>query len=240
MHNKSRFWEVDLLRGIAVLLMIAYHFSYDLSYFLNYRIVQQELFWFYFPRFIGAAFIFLLGVSLALKYYAKPKLGFGSYLRRGIWIFLLGMLITLVTYLFARDVYIIFGILQFAGAATIIGYFFRKSGKWNLLYGAIAIAVGLLLSSRSFDFPYLLWLGFTPTNFLSLDYYPILPWIGVVFLGIYFGEYFYRGYKRKIELADLSRKPVISSLCLFGRHSLLIYFLHQPIIFLLIWLSKFI
>jgi uncharacterized membrane protein len=240
MHNKSRFWEVDLLRGIAVILMVIYHFSYDLSYFLNYRIVQQEVFWYYFPRFIGAAFIFLLGVSLSLKYYAKPELEFRNYFKRGVWIFLLGMVITLVTYLFARDVYIIFGILQFAGAATVIGYFFRKSGKWNLLFGAATIAAGLFFSTVKFDYPYLLWLGFTPNNFQSLDYYPLLPWIGLVFLGIYCGEYFYRGYKRKIDLPDFSKMPAVSTLSLLGRHSLLIYFLHQPIIFLMIGLIKII
>lgn len=230
MYPDKRFWEVDFLRGTAVILMVFYHFAYDLLYFKSVKVFEGEAFWFVFPRIIAGTFILLVGVSLSLSRMRDPGKRFSSYFRRGAGIFMLGMVITAVTYFFAPNVFIVFGVLHFIGVATILSYFFLEQGRNNLLFALVAIVLGVFLSQQEYGFPYLLWLGFTPTGFTTLDYFPLLPWFGLVLIGIYLGEKLYQNNRRRIYLPELGGKPVVEYVCFFGRNSLLIYFLHQPLI----------
>jgi len=101
--EKIRFWEVDALRGIAIILVIFYHFVWDVSYFRLYPVDVLSPLWQTFARSVGSTFIFLLGLSLTLSYNREVQhLGqpapFSKYLRRGSKIFGLGLVITVVTY----------------------------------------------------------------------------------------------------------------------------------------------
>jgi uncharacterized membrane protein len=62
------------------------------------------------------------------------------------------------------------------------------------------------------------------------DYYPVLPWFGVALVFISAGHALYPGGRARFALPDLSRRPVLRQLCFLGRHSLLIYMIHQPIL----------
>ncbi|NIM47536.1 MAG: DUF1624 domain-containing protein, partial [Candidatus Aenigmarchaeota archaeon] len=88
----------------------------------------------------------------------------------------------------------------------------------------------------SFDFSWLLWLGFTPKNYYTFDYFPILPWFGITLLGIYFGNLLYKNGKRRFKIKDVSNVSIVKFLTFLGRKSLIIYLVHQPllVIFLLI------
>lgn len=130
----SRFWEIDFLRGIAILMMLSYHFIFDLYFFGIYSInIYSGCLWI-FPRIVASMFIFLVGVSLYLSYsraelsgvYIHERDFFYKYVRRGVWIFALGLLITLITWIFVSASFIIFGILHFIGLAIIIQYPFFK------------------------------------------------------------------------------------------------------------------
>jgi uncharacterized membrane protein len=76
----------------------------------------------------------------------------------------------------------------------------------------------------------LLWLGFVPYNFYTLDYFPIFPWFGLVLIGIFLGNKFYQDGKRGFKLPDLSGSFIVDLLGTLGRNSLAIYLVHQPII----------
>ncbi len=237
MHEsqKTRFWEVDLLRGLAVVMMIVFHLFYDLNYFGIYRVDISSGFWFYFPRITAGLFILLVGVSLALSYSRTEMQGrkdriFIKLLKRGLWIFSLGMVVTVVTYLFVEERFIVFGILHFIGVSIILSYPFLRLKALNLGLGAAAIGLGLYLQGLSFPYPWLLWLGLAPDGFYTLDYIPLFPWFGVVLLGIFLGSSLYGGYQRKFILSDLSGLALPGALCLLGRNSLLIYLIHQPLI----------
>ncbi|HOI72056.1 MAG TPA: heparan-alpha-glucosaminide N-acetyltransferase [Methanobacterium sp.] len=249
MDLQERFWEVDFLRGVAIILMITYHFIFDLIYFGVYSLNIFSGFLWYFPRLIAGIFIFLVGISLYLSYtrteilgtYARERDFFFKYLKRGLWIFSLGLVITLVTWIFIRGEFIIFGILHFIGLAIILQYPFLKYNKkyryLNLAVGVIFIIVGTYLSMFTFNFTWLLWLGFIPQNLFTLDYFPLLPWFGVVSMGIFFASILYRGYKRSYKLPNLSNKLPVRILTFIGRHSLVIYFIHQPILIGVLYLS---
>jgi len=239
---KIRFWEIDSLRGLAIILMIMYHFLFDLNYFNIYQINLSTDFYWWFTRFVASIFIILVGVSLTLSYSRsrlmnanKQKSLFPKYLKRGFKIFIYGLIITLITWVFIREEFIIFGILHFIGLAIILEYPFIKYRYINLILGIIFIFVGIMISYFRLNF-YLAWIGVFPLTLNTVDYFPLLPWLGVVSIGLFLGNIFYRNYKRRFYLPDLSQNKVIQFFSFLGRNSLIIYLIHQPLLIAILYL----
>jgi uncharacterized membrane protein len=238
--TKERFWEIDILRGIAIILMIIFNYSFALYYLNMYAFNGGFLYWYVFPRFIGGMFIFISGLSLTLFYSQKKGKEFHKkFFSRGLKIFSLGILITIITYLTFPEAFIIFGILHLIGISIILGQFFLKYKRLNLLLGLLLIAIGFYLQNFRFDFPWLLWLGFIPKNFYTFDYWPILPWLGVTLLGVYFGNVLYKNGRRNFKIRDFSNSSVVKFLDFLGRNSLTIYLLHQPLLILILLVLGF-
>lgn len=244
----QRFWEIDSLRGIAIIMMVLFHLIFDLYFFGVYTFDVHSGFLWWFARLTASIFILLVGISLSLSYnrtillnnYSTEKERFFKYLKRGLKIFAYGLIITIVTWVFLRQGFIIFGILHFIGVAIIIEYPFFGRKFTNLILGILFIVTGIYLTFFSFDFYGLLWLGFIPNNFYTLDYFPLLPWLGVVSLGLFIGNTLYGSYTRHFKLKDLSKNPINKILGFLGRHSLFIYFIHQPIIILALYFLGYI
>lgn len=238
----QRFWEIDFLRGIAIIMMVLYHLLYNLHYFAHYNVNVYSGFWLYFARATATTFIFLVGVSLTVSFSKATKISldekklFLKYLIRGLKIFSWGLIITLVTWVFLREGCVVFGILHLIGISIILAYPFLRFPSWNLLIGLLLIFSGQYLNGLTFNFPWLVWLGFRPAQFYSVDYFPLLPWFGLVLIGIFFGNLLYPDYSRKFQLANFSYFSVIKIFCFLGKHSLLIYLIHQPLIIVLLYL----
>jgi uncharacterized membrane protein len=233
----DRFWEIDFLRGIAIIMMIIYHIIFDLTFFGNYNTLVFSNIWYWFGRLTAVLFILLVGVSLTLSYSRtkkKKKVNWSKYLKRGLKIFSIGLFISLVTYLIFPKYYIVFGILHFIGLSIIIGYFFIRFKFSNLILGVLFILSGIYLSKLTFNFYWLLWIGLTPINFQAFDYYPLFPYFGIVLIGIFLGNFLYPNYKRKFNIPEL---PTIytKTICSLGRKSLIIYLIHQPIILIILF-----
>ena len=235
LKKNERYWEIDLLRGIAIVAMIAYHIFYDLNFFGVYRFYLNSTIFKIFLYPIGTTFLLLVGISLTLSYnrvkksLSKKQL-IKKFVFRGFKIFSLGLIITLVTFLFLDEGFIIFGILHCIGISIILSMFFIRYQLLNLFLGFSFLFIGLFLQTMSFNFSWLLWLGFIPSNFYTVDYFPLLPWFGVILIGIFFGNLLYPNYKRKFKIKDFSYSKPVKMLCFLGKNSLIIYFLHQPII----------
>ncbi len=73
-----------------------------------------------------------------------------------------------------------------------------------------------------------------------LDYFPILPWFGLVLVGIFLGNTLYRDYKRRFPIKDVSNHPISRAFIFLGRNSLIIYLLHQPILIAVLYLLGFV
>lgn len=235
----GRFWEIDFLRGSAVVMMVVFHTVFDLAYLgiLDIRVSFGP--WRFLAVYTATLFLFLAGLSLTISSArAGEVLDRHAYLlkfiRRGAGIFMLGLLITLVTLLLVPGAPILFGILHLIGVSVMLAPLYLPYTQANLVAGIALIVAGAAL--RTVTGPqYLLWLGIHPAAFSSLDYTPLVPWLGVVLLGVFTGKVLYPGGKSKFNIPDL---PFTGRrvMCFLGRHSLIIYLVHQPAILFVIYL----
>lgn len=234
--SPARLWEVDAIRGVAIVLMIFYHFVWDLNYFGLYQANLLTGPWQWFARGIATLFLFVMGVSLTLsdtresQRWGQPP-SFTKYLWRGGKIFGLGLIVTLATYFFIGRGFVIFGILHLLGLSIILAYPFLRAKRWlSLMAGLLVIGVGWYVDNLVVSFPWLIWLGIKQEGVYMVDYYPILPWFGLALLGIFAGYTLYPQGVRRFSLPNLASLPPLRGLRFLGRHSLLIYVIHQPIL----------
>jgi len=228
----DRYWEVDAWRGFAIAIMVVYHLVWDLYGMAGWRIQVYSGFWHYWQLVTATSFIGLVGVSMSLRagrMQQQKKLRFTPFFRRGLVIFSWGMVVSLVTWLYDPMSYVRFGILHFIGTAIILAYPFLRWRWPNLLLGIILLLTPNLISWRH-DISWLEWLGLMRHPHPAFDYFPVIPWLGVVLIGIFLGNMLYPKGKRAFTMPDLSRFPPLRWLALAGQNSLLIYLIHQPIL----------
>ncbi|MBI4361469.1 DUF1624 domain-containing protein [Candidatus Micrarchaeota archaeon] len=224
---KKRFWEVDVTRGLAVALMIAYHFFFDLNYLGFIQIDFSTGFFLVFQRVIAFMFLSLVGVSLLLSKIRGVPLS--KNLQRVLALAGIALLITLATSIYPGKGAIVFGIIHFIAVAVLIGYFFTELPAWlNLGLAALVVALGFWLSGLARpDTPLFLWLGLPPAGFYTLDYYPLIPWFGIVLLGIFMAQ----------TMNPFTRIPsprpahaLFDALDFLGKNALAVYLVHQPVL----------
>lgn len=228
----QRLLHIDLLRGIAIALMVAYHFCYDLSYF-GYASFdfQTDPFWLHTRTLILSLFLLLVGVSLVLS--TRQGLRLRPYLRRLGILIACAALISLASSLMFGSRWIFFGVLHFIALASVLGVLFVRV-PWL----ALPLGIGLIILDQSFshayfDQPGLQWIGLMTHKPATEDYVPLIPWFGVVLIGIGLAKAFVR---TPPWLMRLNAAPLARLLQHAGRHSLPIYMLHQPLLIGALWL----
>jgi uncharacterized membrane protein len=247
MGTQERFSEIDIARGIAILMMVLFHTLFDLSYFSLATVNVATGFWRYFAYATATLFLLVVGISLVISHAraARALLGLRlaqKFILRGLGIFALGLLVTLATWLYIPTGCILFGILHLIGVSVMLSPLFFRLKKYNLVAGLAFIAVGFfiipLINPITMALPdpvalLLLPFGLHAATFWSVDYTPIFPWLGVVLAGLGIGEFLYGNGVRHFtmpKVPDICVRP----LTFLGRHSLLIYIVHQPVIILLL------
>ncbi|MBN2111406.1 MAG: DUF1624 domain-containing protein [Methanosarcinaceae archaeon] len=235
-YLQKRFWELDVFRGIAIILMVTYHFFFDLFYLGIYETDIHSGVLHFIGRSAAIVFIFLVGLSLTLSY-SRTRLSeggrqnlFPKFLKRGAAIFSWGLVITFVTGTLLERGMIVFGILHLIGISIIFAYPFLKFRSRPLIVGLSILFTGFFTEGAYVDFPWMLWLGLKPFGFYTLDYFPLIPWFGLVLLGVFAGNTLYAGYQRRFRICDCENKTVALVLGHLGKRSLLIYLVHQPVI----------
>jgi len=234
-----RIIEIDFLRGIAIILMIIFHLIVDLRDFYGYNLEYLGGFWYLEGKLSAILFIIIAGIS--------STLGKNST-RHGLTIFAWAMLLTLITYLYNDNCYILFGILHFLGisllTANLIG---RLPIPWLLFISSAVLFIGIFLFQSFVNNPYLFPLGLLTRTFVSLDYYPLFPWYGLFLFGIILGKLFYINKKERLDLHQvppsyaeitISQLPIAlrNGITYLGQHSLIVYLIHQPILLVLLYL----
>lgn len=218
---------LDLLRGLALLAMALYHFSWDLRFF---RFVDWDLQsgpeWIAARYLIAGCFLALVGAGLVLWDVQ------GRSWRR--WAIRLGKVVlgaaavTVATRIIIPDQYIFFGILHCIAVASVLGLLFlRRPALLDLGLGLAVIALPIVWRSPMFDPPWLLWLGLGIVPPLSNDHEPLFPWFGPVLLGMAVARLWLRA---GAPAGGRDGGTVGRPLRWAGRHSLGFYLMHQPIL----------
>lgn len=240
-----RYRILDILRGINFISMFIYHLCWDLVYLCgnNWEWYQQ---WpgYVWQQSICWGFILLSGFCWPL---GKKQW------KRGLIVFGAGALVTIVTVIVIPQQRVLFGVLTLLGSCMLLlkpleaqlkklpvgwgiaGSFllfllFRNVNKGFLGFEGLEIAA---LPSGLYRNLITAFLGFPGEDFWSTDYFPLIPWLFLFLTGYFLGRFI----REKREILK-KKEPGKNLLEWIGRHSLLLYLLHQPLIYLLLqWKS---
>ena len=235
--KRPHYGLLDTVRGLCILSMAAYHGMYDLVDIFGLPsawytglpgyIWQQSICW---------TFILLSGMCWQLSRH---------HVKRGLLLVGYGAAISLITWLVMPSQRILYGVLNLLGLSALLliplDKLFRKVPAWAGLGGALLLfALTKNVSRGSLGFEGLVlcplpeWLyatdlfavvGFPSPGFWSTDYFPLLPWFFLFCAG-----YFLWGLLSQSERAKELLAPGVRPLSFLGRHSLVIYLAHQPVL----------
>ena len=220
MSEKKRYEFIDIIRGFTVLLMIIFHFCYDLNFFKFIEVsFNHDLFWWSFPRVIVFIFLVAMGMSLALVHHQKIR--WTSFIKRQQKLALFAVIISVVTYFAFRPMWIYFGTLHCIAVAGLCALPLVSKPKISMLVTTIFI-VPLFFG---FTWP------FFKLDHYSMDYIPLFPWLGVVTLGITL-------FHLKLHQVEVPSFPAKKTLMWLGQNSLNVYLVHQAILFPLVYAAS--
>ena len=202
---------LDQLRAFAIILMIIFHTAYDLNFFGFYQMnYPRNPYWYALPRFI--VFLFLTCVGMGLYEAHAKGLILRKFLKRLSLIVGWSVVISIATYLLFPDRWIYFGTLHCIALASLVTIPFLR-------YPKIALVLGLILVISDFIFGFRLpWFELPHP---SMDYIPLFPWWGFSLIGVFIA------WRRW----DHFHVPSLPLLEWAGKHSLMIYIVHQPLLF---------
>jgi uncharacterized membrane protein len=237
----QRVGVLDELRGLCVLLMLVYHGLYDVVYLFGVDYpAYRGPFWDGVQIFIAWNFIFVSGISCR---YSR------SNIRRGLITLGLGVAVSLVTYFFMPGQMIWFGILHFLGTAMILYGLVGKAldrlptlagmalcallfvFTFNLPDGTVGLPglFELALPAGLYGYSWLLPLGIGGSG---SDYFPLFPWIFLFLGGSFLGREFLAN-----RMPGFFYRNHIHFFARIGRHTIVIYMLHQPVLYGLLWVG---
>jgi len=228
--RNTRLVGLDVFRGWAIVMMIVFHFAYDLSFFhLVHFSVVHDPFWVYFRYVIVSIFLVSVGVSLGIVH--RNGIRWDKVARRAMILGGASILVTMTTRIQSPHAWVYFGILHLIFVASLVGLAFVRFPRIALL-----MAVGILYGS------YTGWLLALQHHVYLWVYHPLhlprytedlarfFPWMAAVLIGV--GVYGMGWYRPFFLIPFLSAPTRFNTVLAFlGRHALLIYLLHLPILY---------
>jgi uncharacterized membrane protein len=224
-HTADRLVTLDLARSLAILCMVVFHFTFDLALFGHIppdTMVQP--FWYYFARMIAGSFLFLSGISLWLAH--GQGIRWRAFWGRFAKVAGGAALVTLASIWFVPGGTIWFGILHAIAATSLLGLLALRL-PWPVTLALAALIFTAAWGPRfaAFDPLWLVWTGLAETRPMMGDYVPLIPWAAPALAGI--------AVARALRLDQWPRRApsaALQALAFPGRHSLVIYLIHQPIL----------
>ncbi|MBL7576025.1 Uncharacterized membrane protein [Peptoniphilus asaccharolyticus DSM 20463] len=228
---------LDSYRGLTIISMVLFHLMYDITLYRSVDWYEDPIVNQVWQLSIACSFFMISGI--ASNFLSREK-----NIKRGLILNLIGFVITLITYIFARDIMIVFGVMNGLGCSMIItGLIQNRVEKGNnlmllsimllLFIGTYKIssgkAFGLNIPSEIYNFN-LFPIGFPKPEFESSDYFGMIPWVFMYLAGFFKGRYL----KERDFYGVYGTENILSKI---GKHSLLIYLTHQLIIFLIVEMS---
>jgi len=226
--GRRRIAELDVLRGVAVLMMLVSNFLFDLFFFAAV-ISGDSPFVVWLARMTAGLFLLVSGMTLYVRHPGGGAAAARHVFCRSLRLFGLGMVVTAATRLAVGDGFVVFGILHLIALGSLVCYPLLGRPRLCLVTGALIVAAAPLARGLSADSPWFLWLGIQYPGFYSVDYTPVVPWLGPMLIGVFAGAALFPGGVRRFAESPLLRSPAGRCLAAVGRRSLVIYFLHQPV-----------
>lgn len=235
--RSRRIWEIDFLRGLSIILVVCYHLLYDLGAyvgvqrFFGFSTDLTTVAWTIAQYFFAGLFIVLSGTSSTLT---------RSNVRRGLRLLAVSLLVTAITYVFDPASAVWFGILQLLAVSILIfGAVFEKAkpvacAVWGVFVLGLGAALHFVKKGMTIRFDWLLPFGIHSPDYSSFDYFPLIPWFGIFLIGAAMGKSVYAP-RQSLLPWDLPQTFVNAA----GRHSLLIYIAHQPVILAVLYVLGF-
>lgn len=237
-HAKAnRLALLDFIRGLNLISMILYHAMWDLVYMFGVNISWYRGF----PGFLWQQSICFIFILLSGFCFHLGK----RHLKSGIITFLAGALISVVTIIAMPEELILFGVLTLLGSSmlimiplqfllkripSILGlaiFIFLFIITYNINSGYIGIKgiFTLNLPQEIYANYFTAFLGFPFYRFFSSDYFPLLPWFFLFVVGFYIARIL------RFFPLNFLKIHLFTPIEFMGRHSLIIYLAHQPIIY---------
>jgi uncharacterized membrane protein len=225
---KGRLTAVDAARGLAIVLMVIYHISFDIQYFGIASVDLNSLPLLLLQRVTGTLFVMIAGLSLVLSERRNTE-GYLHYLKRGLMLGAVALLITVATWIYPHDGFIQFGVIDMLALSTLIAPFFFRFRLLNLALGIFIVLAGIWIGTSGIyvSTHAFFWLGINDPGYYALDNYPMLPWFGVVLIGIWLGQAVLPACEAVLRRMCFPGEDALATL---GKNSLVIYLAHQPII----------
>lgn len=217
----NRIFTIDVMRTIAIVLMVIFHFIYDLKFFayVNWDI-PDGYGWRSFRHVILILFFICLGASLHLSYH--QAINWKKFSKRLLQIALSALAISLVSLLMFPQNYIYFGVLHFIAVASLLCIYFANKPMLSLGIGLLIVFI-FNMGWVSGIWPFIYIRESLPSY--SNDYVGLFPWLGVVFIGIWLAS---TSFLKNDPLSSISSQQWLAAP---GKHSLIIYLTHQPFFF---------
>lgn len=228
----NRIYNLDKIRGFTILSMVLFHLMYNINFYRRITRYDDTILNRIWQLSIALSFFLISGITSNLL---KAE----ENIKRGILTSFIGLGISFITYFFAKDQLIIWGVMNGLGLSMIIGGMIQKRFNFHLVFAPIFLFLFTLTYNiprfildniKIFDYMYsnnFFILGFPSKDFISADYFPIIPWIFAYLSGVSLGNhlktnnFYYRQGKN-------------NTLAMIGRHSMAIYLTHQIILYPLV------
>jgi len=230
-NQHKRIFGLDVFRGWAIVMMIVFHFSYDLWYFHLADIdIIHGTFWIYFRYLIVSIFLISAGVSLAVVH--TPRIRWNKVARRAMILGIAAAAVTVATRIQAPRSWVYFGILHLIWVASLAGLVFVRR-PWIALVSALLVFAGSYNDGVLWQAQHQFYTWAAPLLHLpryTEDLARFFPWFGAVLMGI--AGYGFGWHRRVFGSVFLSAPNSFNkALAFLGRHALVIYLIHLPILF---------
>lgn len=226
---RLRYPEIDAFKGASIIGMAVYHFLYDLHYFFG---ISQPFF--SLPnqtgRVIGSCFLLMTGMCFSISVSRSSQEGrFKKAVKRFLMLSGYAMCISIVTRIFIGDAYVRFGMLHLLAVSSLLHPLFAHQTKASLITASLVFFLAAYPLGIDGGGANLFFLGIAPPAFDSVDHYPIIPWFGMTLVGISLGNAMYGSRSSQLQMR-LSKLRYPQWLLWFGKHSLPVYLVHQPVL----------
>jgi uncharacterized membrane protein len=223
---RSRFDRLDALRGVAIVWMAGFHFSYDLNYFhFIHQDFHNDPVWTVQRACIVTLFLLCAGAGQAVALSQRQALP--RFWRRWAQVAGCALLVSAGSWWMFPQSFISFGVLHGIAAMLIVVRFTARWGAWRWPLGLAAILAPDLVQNAFFDSRWTNWIGLVTHKPFTEDYVPMLPWLGVMWWGAAATTWLLRHHRERVAGAIA---PAFAPLALLGRWSLSFYMVHQPVL----------